>query len=751
MTGTDAQSLVSVRSGADTPMSRVVLRVLLVGELAVALAVIASQLPQWWAERWAQDDAYISFRYAKHLVQGRGLVYNPGAHVEGYTNFLWTMAAAIPLARGAEDPLPFLHAVSAGLWLASYGLLLVLMVRLYREGLWGAPLAVVPLAYHWSFNMWFFSGMETPLVTFLTIAVVFAFCINAVAHPSALLWTSLGTVALMMTRPDGVVILVAISAAGLVLNGPRLLKDGRWRTAICLYLLPILCIYVPYTSWRIGYYGSFYPNTYYAKAAYLPFYSRGWTYLCGYVDIYRCALLLPLVIVAPLLAGSPIARRFLLATAFTTAAVFLYVVRLGGDFMEWRFLTPITGVLYPAMVISAAVGSARAIAFFRPGAAQRAGFGAWLGGLGAMMVLTMRTTGATPVAQQEHVPGQETIGILRRYCDPGAMNWGAVGKTFDAVLPQNVTIATTSAGIIPFYCDRPCLDLHGLTDAAIAHEPVDPEHRGRVGHDHWLEDLGTMRERGVDVYLPWASPRAWAKALLTPPQPNFQTVSARLPDGGYAEFSILNDQAVDVAALRRDPRLVFYGAMPISARGNLYALQGRFAAATIVDALDLEDEASEQAHEFEESGPPGHVYHTKILHYAAPLTQVAVHDDGRRLTREARWNVRDVIARQPLTMVIRFDHTGGGLYRVRVNGRDVPRTVSFAGGAEAWDEVALVIPGALVVDGVNEFRMARIEPPVLDAELYYMWFLQDTGPSAERPGTWMCRSEHDDAEAVCSL
>ncbi len=41
-----------------------------------------------WSNRFIQDDAFISFRYAENLVQGKGLVYNEGERVEGYTNFL---------------------------------------------------------------------------------------------------------------------------------------------------------------------------------------------------------------------------------------------------------------------------------------------------------------------------------------------------------------------------------------------------------------------------------------------------------------------------------------------------------------------------------------------------------------------------------------------------------------------------------------------------------------------------------------
>src|SRR5438105_2557104 len=37
------------------------------------------------------DDAYISFRYAWNFAHGQGLVFNPGEHVEGFTNLSWTL------------------------------------------------------------------------------------------------------------------------------------------------------------------------------------------------------------------------------------------------------------------------------------------------------------------------------------------------------------------------------------------------------------------------------------------------------------------------------------------------------------------------------------------------------------------------------------------------------------------------------------------------------------------------------------
>ncbi|HLQ39092.1 MAG TPA: hypothetical protein VK348_14885, partial [Planctomycetota bacterium] len=69
--------------------------------VAVVAAVTAAG---WaWSLRWTCDDAYISFRYADHLVGGHGLVFNldPNeAPVEGYTNFAWTMLLALGIAVG---------------------------------------------------------------------------------------------------------------------------------------------------------------------------------------------------------------------------------------------------------------------------------------------------------------------------------------------------------------------------------------------------------------------------------------------------------------------------------------------------------------------------------------------------------------------------------------------------------------------------------------------------------------------------
>ena len=67
---------------------------------------IFAALAEFGRESWVvpaqTDDAFISYRYARNLVDGLGLVYNAGERVEGMTNLFWTLLVAAGLALGFE-------------------------------------------------------------------------------------------------------------------------------------------------------------------------------------------------------------------------------------------------------------------------------------------------------------------------------------------------------------------------------------------------------------------------------------------------------------------------------------------------------------------------------------------------------------------------------------------------------------------------------------------------------------------------
>lgn len=700
--------------------------VLLVAQCALVLACLVHQSPHLWAERWVQDDAYVSFRYARNLVRGHGLVYNVGEPVEGYTNFLWTVFAAVPLALGAADPLPFMHAAALVLWWASYALLLWLAIGLWSAGVWAAPLGLLPLALHWSFNMWFFSGMETPLVTFLTIAAVACVTLDPRRHRWSLLGASVCAVGLMMTRPDGAVVFGALALAVLILDGRWIVRERQWRRGLLAPALPLLLIWLPFQAWRVRFYGSIFPNTYYAKVAYLTYYGRGWNYLREYALLYGLEPFAAVALIGAGLTARGMAQRFLWSALLASAAVAFYAVRLGGDFMEWRFLTPVSAVFYPAVVVAAAVIGEQIAAARRAPAARRHLFG-YINGAFVAALLAAVTRLGWPSAQTLGVADQETIALLRRYADPGRFDWRAAGEVCNAVLPPQARIATTSAGIIPYLCDRPCLDLHGLTDPAIAHGTVDPLARGRTGHEHWLQDYGTMRARGVDVVVEWADPHVYPRSVATPPEDGKDLVSARLPDGRFIDFTVLNRALL--SSLRDDPRVVLYDPHKIADRGAIQALHGTAALGTIVDRLDLATPDSEIAHGFEEhqfpDGPDRGSWHTKLLRYLAPLDGVQLEDDGRRIHGWAQWTVRNVASASDLFFIARHDHSGAASYAVEVNGRPVDSPLIAPGRPdEWWGESWVRIPKQLLVDGDNTIRISRRPESEREAEWYYMWFVQ---------------------------
>jgi hypothetical protein len=61
--------------------------------IASAVGVFLLLTIRLWS--YVVDDAFISLRYAKHLAEGQGLVYNIGERVEGYTNLLWTLLLSL--------------------------------------------------------------------------------------------------------------------------------------------------------------------------------------------------------------------------------------------------------------------------------------------------------------------------------------------------------------------------------------------------------------------------------------------------------------------------------------------------------------------------------------------------------------------------------------------------------------------------------------------------------------------------------
>ena len=107
------------------------------------------------------DDVYISFRYAKNLVDGHGLVFNPGERVEGYTNFLWVILSALSfLLSLAPETIIRIIGMLCGLGTIAAIVHFSPADKCFPQLLWMPALflAVSPL-----FAVWATGGLETPL------------------------------------------------------------------------------------------------------------------------------------------------------------------------------------------------------------------------------------------------------------------------------------------------------------------------------------------------------------------------------------------------------------------------------------------------------------------------------------------------------------------------------------------------------------------------------------------------------------
>ncbi|MFC1854193.1 hypothetical protein ACFL27_28755, partial [candidate division CSSED10-310 bacterium] len=115
------------------------------------------------------DDLYISLRYARNLVEGQGLVFNPGERVQGYTNFLFVLLAALFLQLKL-DPVTCLQGVVFLSALFTIGG----TVRLERilsipERQLPYPLAPLFLLPMQAFVFWGLCPMETMFFTVLLV------------------------------------------------------------------------------------------------------------------------------------------------------------------------------------------------------------------------------------------------------------------------------------------------------------------------------------------------------------------------------------------------------------------------------------------------------------------------------------------------------------------------------------------------------------------------------------------------------
>jgi len=514
--------------------SRLRSAVLVFGFLATA-AILGAHA---WAYRFLADDAFISFRYARNLARGAGLVFNPGeAPVEGYTNFLWVLMLAgmdrlgLPPERAAQA-LSLL--ATAALWCAVSWW----AWRRARDpaGVWTALMPPLMLAGCRSIAVWSTSGLETRLFEALILIGFMRWIMEVQAlregRPRRSVATWLFALA-ALTRPDGILLGGTALAVGAVWLARERALNPAW---LARALIPFALLVGGHLIFRLSYYGEWLPNTWYAKV-HGTWWSSGASYLTAFGLEYALWLWAPLIAlgVRALWRGGARFETLLIGALLVPHA--LYVAALGGDHFEYRPLDlylPLLFLLVGAGAAALAAGGRRILT------------AAWVvAGIALMCEIPIQSHRQFPSHPMAGFPGiqLETVPEARAflapernvlYSLPGLRSIAVAHRDrirdltrhFVAIrqeehrlfgekvvregirlrsmvergdLPRDVHIALGAVGALPYYSGLRTLDVHGLTDRRVAHGPPRTDLPERLMAHEKMASWEEVVARGVDL------------------------------------------------------------------------------------------------------------------------------------------------------------------------------------------------------------------------------------------------------------
>ncbi len=448
--------------------------------------ILISSLVLAWLLRHTEDDAFITFRYSRHLAEGIGAVWNPADSppVEGYSNFLWMVLMAIPHLLGME-----VVGFSQMLGLFFWGLNLWVSWRLIQLLIPSFLLRVVALAaiaLNYTLLGYATGGMETSMNGFLcslffygviNILMTRPFSLDKGSKASGAPSMRLGSLGLLsalliLSRHDNL-IFVALALGLILVKG---WKEGALSPRLLKFLIAPFILLSLLFFLRLSFYGQPLPNTFYVKGPGGDL-SEGLFYVISFVLVY--GLFIPLLLL--LLRGlKHLGNNFVLSFLGCTVGLWMvYLVLIGGDYMEFRMWVPVI----PVTIV---------------------GLACWLGIAGVRTSLNAALMGLLIVFSGAHAYAHSRLYQLRFVTAihpavsdsaPPYLSMVEQAHGIQQLLKGPLIFATGNCGAYAYYNDRiQWIDLYGLNDHWIARNGISrdfgPGHRLVAPFEH-LVDRGT--------------------------------------------------------------------------------------------------------------------------------------------------------------------------------------------------------------------------------------------------------------------
>lgn len=414
----------------------------------IILALALSLTHQALFFTWTNDDSFISYRYAENLSSGRGLVFNPGEKVEGYSNFLWVMVLTLWNLLGIN---PLIPSKIISLIISLFLILLVYKTALvFGISKISSSLAALTLSFSASLAYYSMSGLETVFYTFLLLLSIFINEKYETEQKKKYFYFLYGILlAAALTRPEGLLFLVFSSLYHFLKK--LVTKKGISIEKIIVTQILAFSLYILFILSRYFYYGEIVPNTFYAKPI-------GTFVEEGYNALYANAVnsffsgsffLIPILI-------------FIIQKKFLTKYAYLLLFCLGqviflsyaGDWMALgRFFLPILpGViilifsLLSLMEKSSQRSSPKFLWKF------------------ASLLTVMLFAGLNIYQTVKAINEKENYpyNVMR------SASLVQLGKWLNQEFPPQTVMALRRQGAIPYYSKMKSLDILGLTEKRIA-------------------------------------------------------------------------------------------------------------------------------------------------------------------------------------------------------------------------------------------------------------------------------------------